>query len=74
MTRRLNLSLKTLVCTENSILPEISWIRAEGVASENLICPIQNRPAVRSELSTPHESGPFSAESSFRYTQGPGTT
>jgi len=56
------------VCTENSILPEIGRIRAEGVASKNLICLIQDRPAARAESGTPHESGPFSAESSFRYT------
>ena len=57
------------VPNENSILPEISRIRMEGVTSENLICLIQDRPAARAESGTPHESGPFSAESSFRYTQ-----
>ena len=58
------------VYTKNSILPEIGRVRAEGVASENLICLIQDRPAIRSESGTPQESAPFSAESSFRYTQG----
>ncbi len=44
-------------------------ICASGIASEHLICLIQDRPAAWAEPTTPTDSGPFSAESSFRYTQ-----
>ena len=57
------------MCTENSIHPDTGRICASGIASEHLICLIQDRPAAWAGPTKPTETGPFSAESSFRYTQ-----
>ena len=58
------------MCTEKSIHPDAGRIYASDFASEHLIWLIPDRPAAWADPTTPTETGPFSAESSFRYTQG----
>jgi hypothetical protein len=57
------------VCTEKSIHPDAGRICASDFASEHLIYLVQDRSAAWAEPTTLTETGLFSAESNFRYTQ-----